>query len=611
MVCEVAKVSKARFGNVDLPRSPRPGSVVRMRKANALTTSGIDRIIQRNIDKLAKPGVLTVRPGHEIANHRLTGKRAIVVTVHTKRDDLPAAQQLPLRIDRVPVDVREATPMQRLRASDPAACALLSQHGRVDTPEPGWADERALPDGKLLHDPRGAMRRRQAAQADRQPALTAALSSAAKKPQVPYVSPATVTLGPITTKTTVIANVSPDAGFSTLSDFLAETRESLVIGMYDFTSGPILALFEADLVAPITLQMVLDAPSLDDTANQTDDQTVMELNSALGGRAKIVRALTRDDPHASAWMFPSAYHIKAIVRDGTSVWLSSGNLNNSNQPNLASPSTKEDRDWHIIVQDPKLAALFLAFLNQDFASASTYQQTPSAAVSEALNAAAVKLAAETTPSAPAGNAVRTRRRRGGPAKAATFAAQRFTNTTLTITPLFTPDNLASDSAQGQYITTMVALIKSAKKRLYMQQQYIEASTNSQYSELLAAIHARIEAGLDVRLIESLEYGESWAEKMLTTGIDLTSNIALQSDVHNKGFVIDSSIVVVSSQNWSPEGVRENRDAGLIIDNAAIAQYYEQVFLSDWNTRAKPFSAASSAPPPKPSKPVKKSGRRLR
>jgi len=53
-------------------------------------------------------------------------------------------------------------------------------------------------------------------------------------------------------------------------------------------------------------------------------------------------------------------------------------------------------------------------------------------------------------------------------------------------------------------------------------------------------------------------------------------------------VIDSSIVVVSSQNFSPSGVQTNRDAGVIIESPLIAQYFEPIFLSDWN-RLKPFA----------------------
>ena len=104
--------------------------------------------------------------------------------------------------------------------------------------------------------------------------------------------------------------------------------------------------------------------------------------------------------------------------------------------------------------------------------------------------------------------------------------------------------------------------------------------------------------VDVKLIESSDYGEAWAEKMKDAGVDPTANISLQPNVHNKGFVIDSRVVVVSSQNFSPDGIQFNRDAGVIIESAPIAQYFENVFLADWNNKAKPF-VAKIATLPKP------------
>ena len=44
----------------------------------------IDRTITDNLHRLSKYGVLTARPGYEITGHQLTGRRAIVATVHTK-----------------------------------------------------------------------------------------------------------------------------------------------------------------------------------------------------------------------------------------------------------------------------------------------------------------------------------------------------------------------------------------------------------------------------------------------------------------------------------------------------------------------------------------------
>ena len=553
-----------------------------MKKA-ALTPSAIDRTIRQNLAKLRKPGVLTVRPGFEIANHQLTGKRAIVATVHTKTSDLAAGQLLPRAINRVPVDVRQATPHQRLRANDPAAAALTQTFGRPQDKEPTWPLEREVPSGQLLSSPKSKTQQALTGFAARQPVVAKALAAHAAKPKITYVPAPGEPLSPVQTTTTIIAHVSPDAGFTTLTSFLQGTKKSLVIGMYDFTSGPILALFKTVLTEPKILQMVLDNPPPNATRNQLDSQTVQELDAALGSRSRIVRALAGDDSLVSAQMFPTSYHIKVMVRDSTALWLSSGNLNNSNQPDTASPPKTEDRDWHVIIEDQTLANLFEAYLNEDFKSAQAYQIPESAALTEAVADAAAKLAAETS-SPPAPSA---------PTATGTVAAKTFANVSVNVTPLLTPDTLPPGT-EGQYVTNMIKLIASAKKTLYVQLQYIEASAaTGVYPALLQAIAARVTAGVDVRLIESLEYGETWAEKMKDAGVDLTANIALQPNVHNKGFVIDSSVVVVSSQNFSPDGIQFNRDAGVIIESAPIAQYFEDVFLADWNNKAKPFVAKSA------------------
>jgi phosphatidylserine/phosphatidylglycerophosphate/cardiolipin synthase-like enzyme len=69
--------------------------------------------------------------------------------------------------------------------------------------------------------------------------------------------------------------------------------------------------------------------------------------------------------------------------------------------------------------------------------------------------------------------------------------------------------------------------------------------------------------------------------MKDEGVDLTANIHTYPNVHNKGFVIDGKIVVVSSQNFSPAGVSDNRDAGVILESEDIAQYFGPIFSVDW------------------------------
>ena len=572
-----------------------------MAKQSTFQPKAIDQAIQKNLDKLSKPGVLTVRPGYEITEDQLTGKQAIVATVHTKtsKADLSSKDLLPDKIGAYPVDVREASPYQRLRAIDPASADVAETYGLPADRDPIWPNERELPSGKLITSPASARGKAFASSEKTQPAAHQVLASFSKKPQVPggYAPPANA---PALVRTqlqnaTITAHVSPDAGFKTLSSFLADTQKSLVIGMYDFTSGPILQVFLADLHGTKTLQMVLDNPAPNKTRDQTDVQTVQSLDSSLGARAKIARALVRTDKFASEWLFPSAYHIKVIVRDGDTVWLSSGNLNNSNQPDLSRPPTTEDRDWHVIIADKGLAETFLSYLNYDFNEAMKYQASNQSAV-KAVKAASegaeienaeLKKQANTNPPAskPAGPLV-------NPVPAKTFK-----NVNSFIMPLLTPDVIAA-TKQPQYLTNIIKLIDSAQKSIYIQLQYIESSatdgTNAFYTNLLQAIARKVAAGLDVRLIESRQYGVKWAEKMKAGGVDLTANIALQYNVHNKGFVIDSNTVVVSSQNFSPAGVHDNRDAGVIIEEEDIAAYFESIFLSDWKNKTIPASKADSS-----------------
>src|SRR5262249_37356955 len=135
-----------------------------------------------------------------------------------------------------------------------------------------------------------------------------------------------------------------------------------------------------------------------------DSVTVSDLRQALGIRANTAWALSRPDHFAAKWSFPYAYHIKVIVRDNSAVWLSSGNLNRSNEPNLRNPPSPEDPDWHAIIHHPTLlqpSAAYLDFHDRTPAAnqASNQQVTANATVRAIIDAHA-KRARETNPPPP-------------------------------------------------------------------------------------------------------------------------------------------------------------------------------------------------------------------
>jgi phosphatidylserine/phosphatidylglycerophosphate/cardiolipin synthase-like enzyme len=554
----------------------------------------IDRTITKNLGRLSKYGVLTVRPGYEITGHQLTGRRAIVATVHTKKPlaDLSGGEALPDSVGGVPVDVREADSYQRLRAIDPLAADVSQTYRRPENADPEWPLTRELPSGKLLTSADSETQKKLKTQMKAQPAAARALSAHQQKPKLDYDPKGCPPLVRLNVTATVTTAVSPQDGLDILSKYLKGTASSLVIGMYDFTSAEILADFKNDLTAAKTLQMVLDDPAPNPTRDQTDWETVQELQQTLGSRARIAWALSRSDHFAKQWSFPYAYHIKVIVRDNSAVWLSSGNLNNSNEPDLNHPPATEDRDWHVIIEDAGLAQVFAAYLNFDYRTAAANQLPNQPVIENAIENARAKRAREANPTPPRGpkNAAHA----NGGARAP-VAAKVFNKLSLHVTPLLTPDKLPGDGQKGQYVTNIIKLISSAQASICIQLQYIEASKGdgSLYDQLLQAIANQVAAKKVVKLIVSANYAEKWGEKMKDAGVDLTANIRTFPNVHNKGFVIDGETVVVSSQNFSPAGIYDNRDAGLILESKEIAQYFAPIFDQDWDA-SRPFVAKAGA-----------------
>jgi hypothetical protein len=108
----------------------------------------------------------------------------------------------------------------------------------------------------------------------------------------------------------------------------------------------------------------LDHPALNLSADQSDQETRNSLEKDLKQRLQAAWALVRQNPAIEIWIYPTAYHIKVAVKDSSSFWLSSGNWNNSNHPDIdpiADPVGVEstlkhsDRDWHVIVENATLA----------------------------------------------------------------------------------------------------------------------------------------------------------------------------------------------------------------------------------------------------------------
>ena len=511
-------------------------------------TEDLSAVIDENMAAFDKPGVLSVRPGYKVTNDWLTSTPSIVVTVRHKVAHPAEGEMLPSEVGGVPVDVRQASPEKALELEDPqkyaAGLRLAPNLGSV----PHFADERTLT----------GVRPAAVASAHAQLAAVA-------KPELPYSGPPGVTLDPVEAQATITLSASPDTGWPVLKAFLAGTTQTLTVGLYDFTSAHVLAAVTGSLAGK-QLNLVLDHPGKNPTADQTDPATVADLRQALGQDFTQAWALTRTDPDATAWIYPTAYHIKVAVRDHSVFWLSSGNWNNSNQPDIdpvnvpadADHARHRDRDWHVVVEQSQLAGVFEDYISNDLQIASGHN-TPPEAAGKPLTPP--DLGSTETPAF------------------AQFFPTATVSGVIKIAPLLTPD-------PGVYAGAVKDLIASATQTLYMQFQYIEppkagVTTAQPFLDLINAVIDRQQHGVDVKIIMSEFETAGYLEQLQAMGLDVVSNVKIQKNVHNKGIVVDGATVLVSSQNWSADGTLRNRDAGVIIYHQDAAQYFQQVFLHDW------------------------------
>jgi hypothetical protein len=532
-----------------------------LKRAVAAAAENRDRL-------LAKEGVVDVRAGYLFRNGAITSTPAVVVAIRPMLgkpfDKSAIANELgiPADVGGVPVDLEIADPYQQLLSTGETEAAPLL---------------RRRP--QLLIDEIQAT------------GLEAELLEAV--PVITYEPPAHGDLSPVTGAMKVTCHVSPDAGWRVLKPFLEDTRNKLHLGMYDFTAPHIYRLARTMLKeSDVNWQQVLGPKESLPTEDDVDSTKANDIKES-----SVVRGLKRvaSDRFGNAFAhigsgktFASAYHIKVAVRDDRSFWLSSGNWQSSNQPDIDFFDENEDRqliarynrEWHVVCENPTLAKRFQVFLDHDFETASTAEEA--AIIPEPLPDLLV----------PVEELLEEERAAVG---LEVFAPEKFTFTSdnpLTVQPILTPDN---------YLEVVLAFLrKKPRRKLYFQNQSLNPikSPTAEFAELMKLlVKYSKDQDLDVRFIfRNIGPIRKKLESLQAAGFNM-SRIRMQSGCHTKGIIVDSETILLGSHNITNQGVQVNRDASLLIRNQGIAQYYEKVFLHDWEKLSKETIREESVPVP--------------
>ena len=180
-------------------------------------------------------------------------------------------------------------------------------------------------------------------------------------------------------------HVGPEAGWGPSSK-PSSTRptERLTVAMYQFTAPLSLRLINAavDRLERRTFgtgaspdpgdarrRPDVKADDLDE-----DHRRAAGLREAIGSRFELAwsdASLAGTHPNS---LWASAYHIKVAVRDGNAAWVSSGNWQSSNQPNVhpfdggdlpTGFQRKYNRDYHAIFKNARIASIFEEYVKRD------------------------------------------------------------------------------------------------------------------------------------------------------------------------------------------------------------------------------------------------------
>ncbi len=331
--------------------------------------------------------------------------------------------------------------------------------------------------------------------------------------------------------------VSPDGSKDTLWHFLNSAEESIYVEIYGINNPYILELIHELHTTKPTLEMkfLIGWNSL---GYYSPNDYVANNLTLLGYPVKWT-----SDPE-----FTYA-HQKFVIIDNKTTIIHSGNWAKTSFPEVGD---KANREWSIAMTDTEVTQYYRDVFDYDWSNGIDYD-----AGTHGTGTPLTFTATSSTYARP-------------------FATPGHFSGPMNITPIFSPDT----SLQG-----ILYCIIAAQATLDIQIPYITNwnETGSVETILEAIIDAK-NRGVTVRVISEEEYDfEEVAALFHQHDIPIVWQDTRWSTAnHNKGIIVDGRIVLISSINYSDNSLENNREAGVIIENEDIAQWYQEVFDFDWS-----------------------------
>ncbi|MDN7024924.1 phospholipase [Methanoculleus sp. FWC-SCC1] len=363
----------------------------------------------------------------------------------------------------------------------------------------------------------------------------------------------------------ITAFVAPDCAREIFVQAVSSAESEILVNVYEFTDPGLAEELVRARQAGVNVTVLLEGGPVGGIS--PEGRFVAGL-LARGG-IPVLQMTTTERAHA-AYRFD---HAKYMVIDGARVLIGSENYKPSGFP---AAGTRGNRGWGTYLEDPALAAYFREVFLHDSSGGDIAPLAGTAA--EVGDPRQVPYTVEFEPV-----------HRGG----------------VRVTPVLSPDT--------SFLIT--DLLEGATRNIAIEQAYITNETAYELNPYLAAAINASRRGVEVRVILDSAWfnteGDADNDEMVgvinriaaAEGLPLEARLAdcdgnNLEKIHTKGVVVDERAVLISSINWNANSPGFNREAGVIIEDAAVAAYFTSIFRDDWEaatTRGRTENGIGSDP----------------
>jgi phosphatidylserine/phosphatidylglycerophosphate/cardiolipin synthase-like enzyme/S1-C subfamily serine protease len=352
----------------------------------------------------------------------------------------------------------------------------------------------------------------------------------------------------------LIAYASPDSTYAVTKRLFDKAKTSILIGIYDLSAEHMVSAILGALERGVEVSLMLDIDS-------EEERKVFNKLKRLG--VLCVPAPSCASKNVSYF---SSSHEKVIVIDNKWVLVQSGNYSNNSIPLNELDGEEGDgfrfgnRDMGIAIESSELARFFSKILRSDM-KLELNEERIAETIDVPLEDFELLLEAPKSIPDPL-----------FPSKTFNFSHR------VKVSPILSPDN---------YMDVIPDLLSSATTSVCIEQQYIRLNQPG-IKSLLESIPSNIE--VQIIVARPIGGGEKF-EKEMEAIRQINEIYGFETRIlsprhfvhcHNKLIIVDNEKVLISSQNWSDSAVIKNREAGVLIHNREIAEYYARIFQADWS-----------------------------